>query len=255
MPRVPSFGLSITPGLGPPFRHSQTLSTQKPPYKVYYQRRLSINNWLASTPDGQLEANSQLRTIMTWKRSSKKLGSIPFKCVLYLELWTWIKFSIINTKQFTSATVSGTLDGKVHSFTFEYRDPWEWILSLVQDESLAPTHMWNSVQKYYCRGDFEERIYDEPNTADTWWAVDVSSSSPWTHYLLTIFLKSELPEKDEFPHCYLPLHFWLDKGLVTRRVSKYPMVLRPVWLPRRIRNASGNGGGVLVGYMPMVSFT
>jgi len=55
-------------------------------------------------------------------------------------------------------------------------------------------------------------------------------------------------------HCYLPLHFWLDKGLVTRRVCKYPMVLRPVWLPRQIRNASGNGGGILVGYMPMVSF-
>ncbi len=32
------------------------------------------------------------------------------------------------------------------------------------------------------------------------------------------------------------------------------MVLRPAWLPRRIRNASGNGGGVLVGYMPMVNF-
>jgi hypothetical protein len=33
------------------------------------------------------------------------------------------------------------------------------------------------------------------------------------------------------------------------------MVLRPAWLPRRIRNASGNGGGVLVGYMPMVSLS
>jgi len=70
-----------------------------------------------------------------------------------------------------------------------------------------------------------------------------------------IFLfKSELPETNDFPHCYLPLHFWLDKGLVTRRVSKYPMVLRPAWLPRRVRNGSGNGGGVLLGYMPMVIF-
>jgi hypothetical protein len=30
------------------------------------------------------------------------------------------------------------------------------------------------------------------------------------------------------------------------------MVLRAAWLPRQIRNASGNGGGVLLGYMPMV---
>ena len=78
------------------------------------------------------------------------------------------------TKQFRSATVSGMLDGKVQTFTFEYRDPWEWILSLVEDELLAPLNMWNSVRKYYCCGDLEERIYDEPNTGDTWWAIDVS---------------------------------------------------------------------------------
>ena len=66
------------------------------------------------------------------------------------------------------------LDGKVKTFTFEYRDPWEWILSLVQDELLAHMSMWNSVRKYYCCSDFEEWIYDEPNTADTWWAIDVS---------------------------------------------------------------------------------
>ena len=71
-----------------------------------------------------------------------------------------------------SATVSSTLDREVHSFPFKYQDPWEWILSLVQDESLAPTHMWNSVKKYYCCGDHKEHIYDEPNTADTWWAVN-----------------------------------------------------------------------------------
>lgn len=31
------------------------------------------------------------------------------------------------------------------------------------------------------------------------------------------------------------------------------MVLRAAWLPRNIRNASGNGGGILLGYMPIVS--
>jgi hypothetical protein len=42
--------------------------------------------------------------------------------------------------------------------------------------------------------------------------------------------------------------------MVTRRVKKFPMVLRPAWLPREVRNASGNGGGLLLGYMPIVSF-
>jgi hypothetical protein len=86
-------------------------------------------------------------------------------------------------EQFTSATVSGTLNGKVQSFAFEYRDPWDWILSLVKDESLAPMHMWNSVRKYYCRGEHEERIYDEPNTANTWWNIDVGSLSVTYHFV------------------------------------------------------------------------
>ena len=84
----------------------------------------------------------------------------------------------------------------------------------------------------------------------------------WCEYYHTIpwqgpdyHLQSELPEDDIFPHSYLPLHFWLDKGLVTRRVKKYPMILRPARLPRQIRNASGNGGGVLIGYMPVVSYS
>ncbi|PPQ86075.1 hypothetical protein CVT25_003329, partial [Psilocybe cyanescens] len=63
---------------------------------------------------------------------------------------------------------------------------------------------------------------------------------------------SSLPENGPYPHCYLPLHFWLDKGLVTRRVKTYPMILCAAWLPRNIRNASGNGSGILLGYMPII---
>ena len=40
---------------------------------------------------------------------------------------------------------------------------------------VGPMSMWNSVKKYYCSGDHEECIYNKPNTADTWWAVDVNS--------------------------------------------------------------------------------
>ncbi len=31
------------------------------------------------------------------------------------------------------------------------------------------------------------------------------------------------------------------------------MILRAAWLPRYIRTASENGGGILLGYMPIVS--
>jgi len=148
--------------------------------------------------------------------------------------------------------------GEHLEFEFEYRDPWEHILTLVHDSSLASVSSWNSIQKFYCyRADsgehVEERIIDEPNTADTWWEIDVSAGSHPSYILTDSVLQSSLPDNGPYPHCYLPLHFWLDKGLVTRRVKKYPMILRAAWLPRNIRNASGNGGGILLGYMPIVS--
>jgi hypothetical protein len=70
--------------------------------------------------------------------------------------------------------------GEHLEFEFEYRDPWEYILNLIHDLSLAPVSSWNSIQKFYCyRVDsgehVEERIIDEPNTADTWWEIDVSA--------------------------------------------------------------------------------
>jgi hypothetical protein len=45
----------------------------------------------------------------------------------------------------------------------------------------------------------------------------------------------------------------MDKACVTKRVKKHPIILRAAFLPGKICNASDNGGGVLVGYMPVVS--
>ncbi|KAJ7803091.1 hypothetical protein B0H14DRAFT_2384902, partial [Mycena olivaceomarginata] len=140
---------------------------------------------------------------------------------------------------FKPGSVFASYKGKRYEIKFEYRDPWEWITTLLNDDTLGPTSIYNSVRKYYCEGSrsvvHQERIIDEPNTADTWAEFE-----------------SELPEPDPFPHCLLPLHFWLDDGLVTKRVSMKPMVFRPVFQPSNIRNASRNGGGVLGGYMPPV---
>ncbi|KAJ7617483.1 hypothetical protein DFH06DRAFT_1062143 [Mycena polygramma] len=141
--------------------------------------------------------------------------------------------------QFKSGSIFATYKKERQEIKFEYRDPWEWISTLLNDESLGPTTMYNSVRKYYCEGTIAEvhceRVIDEPNTADAWARFE-----------------SELPEPDPYPHCLLPLHFWLDEGLVTKRVTMHPMVLRPVFQPGKIRNASGNGGGVLIGYMTAV---
>jgi hypothetical protein len=53
-------------------------------------------------------------------------------------------------------------------------------------------------------------------------------------------------------HYLLPIHIWLDKCKISDRVRLHPIVLRPLWQPVAIRNASGNGGGVILGWMPLV---
>ncbi|KIJ36129.1 hypothetical protein M422DRAFT_261454 [Sphaerobolus stellatus SS14] len=43
-----------------------------------------------------------------------------------------------------------------------------------------------------------------------------------------------------------------DKGKVSSTTKMHPIVLRAAFLPSEIRNASGNGGGVFIGLMPIV---
>ncbi|KAK7020981.1 hypothetical protein R3P38DRAFT_3397478 [Favolaschia claudopus] len=139
--------------------------------------------------------------------------------------------------KFLNATVEADLWGESKKYTFYYRDPWEWILSLVTDPGLARVSQWQSRRLYYCENGEMERYVHEPFTADRWHEVDS---------------QSELPAANPLMHCWLPLHIWLDKGLVTSHVKMFPIVLRALWLPSEIRNASGNGGGVIIGFMTMV---
>ncbi|KAJ7719459.1 hypothetical protein B0H14DRAFT_2643016 [Mycena olivaceomarginata] len=101
---------------------------------------------------------------------------------------------------FKSGSISASYDGVNYNISFEYRDPWEWITRLLEDNTLGLFMMFNSVRKYYCEGveqeTFCERVIDEPNTADAWDEFD-----------------SELPDPDPYPHCFLPLHFCLDEGM------------------------------------------
>ncbi|KAJ7300529.1 hypothetical protein DFH08DRAFT_919254 [Mycena albidolilacea] len=134
--------------------------------------------------------------------------------------------------QFRKATVQASLWGAEKTYTFFYRDPWEWIRGLVTDPSLAHVTAWKSRRMFYCEDGGRERFITEPWTANRWYEVDM-----------------ELPTPNPYPNCWLPLHIWLDKGLITKHVKMFPIVLRPLWLPSEIRNASGNGGGVFLGFM------
>lgn len=66
--------------------------------------------------------------------------------------------------------------------------------------------------------------------------------------------QDELPQEKGLPHCFLPLHLWLDKSKVTETVKMHLIILCAGFLPSTIRNGLGNGGGILIGYMPIMSF-
>ncbi|KIJ57372.1 hypothetical protein M422DRAFT_148910 [Sphaerobolus stellatus SS14] len=140
--------------------------------------------------------------------------------------------------KFESGEVSHTFKGRTHTFKFQYRDPWKWLLDIVTDPTLSDSILWYPVEKYLNQNRRITRIYDELNTGTRWWEIQDS-----------------LPREfgvPHVPHCFLALHLWLDKSNVAKTVTKHPIILRPGFLPSAIRNASGNGGGVLIMYMNIV---
>ncbi|KAK7001214.1 hypothetical protein R3P38DRAFT_3405317 [Favolaschia claudopus] len=105
------------------------------------------------------------------------------------------------------------------------------------DESLASVSTWYSQEKFLCLNgeiDFSNPLYDEPWTGTMWREID-----------------DQLPEQAKYPPCFVGLHIWLDKGLVSTKVKMHPILVRGCWIESATRNGSGNGGGTLAGFVRM----
>ncbi|KIJ48975.1 hypothetical protein M422DRAFT_161935, partial [Sphaerobolus stellatus SS14] len=139
--------------------------------------------------------------------------------------------------QFKDGEVTHEFRGKSYTFQFRYRDPWEWLVHLVTDPTLSTSIMWYPVEKCLHDGKIQVSCYFK-------YKLNYVSTS----------LQDQLPQEYGLPHCFLPLHLWLDKGKVSHATNKHSIVLQPVFLPSEIRNASGNVGGVFIGFMPIVHF-
>ncbi|KIJ52075.1 hypothetical protein M422DRAFT_157094, partial [Sphaerobolus stellatus SS14] len=150
---------------------------------------------------------------------------------VYTSLDAARKFGVL----FRDGQVEHIFQSRKYTFNFKFRDTWEWILDLVCDPMLSEQIMWYPVQKFLNNGFRITCIYNELNSGEAWWEI-----------------QSSLPQEESIPHCFLPLHLWLDKGKVSEKVKMHPIIVRPGFLPSAIRNGSGNGGGVLIGYMTIV---
>ena len=86
------------------------------------------------------------------------------------------------------------------------------------------------------------------------WDIQVCFVFSFSFYALTVE-KNQMPQVDKLPHCFLPHHFWTDKGKVSTTTTMHPILARAGFLPQEIQDGSGNGGGVLLAYMTKVSYT
>ncbi|KAJ7687365.1 hypothetical protein B0H17DRAFT_1136283 [Mycena rosella] len=131
----------------------------------------------------------------------------------------------------------GTHFGGKYQVDVEFRDPWSIITHWVCDLTLAAVSTWFLQERYLClhgKIDLSNPLYDEPFTGDTWRRVD-----------------DDLPGGGFYPACFLSLHVWLDKGLVSTKVKVHPILLWGCWIHLATRNGSGNGGSALVGFVKM----
>ncbi|KAJ7278287.1 hypothetical protein C8J57DRAFT_1713178 [Mycena rebaudengoi] len=161
------------------------------------------------------------------------------------------------TVQFERTTIPIHFEGETKCFrdmyevSLDFRDPWKVVQGWVCDKTLAPHSTWFSVKKYKCRGgtvvEHREQLFDEPCTGKNWWDIDDLLPGP---------------KEGLYPSCYLPIHIWLDKGQVSTKyasqvqvpatcVANGGVLIRGLWINSAIRNATGNGGCALLGYIVM----
>ncbi|KAJ7082070.1 hypothetical protein B0H15DRAFT_785946 [Mycena belliarum] len=184
-----------------------------------------IDEDLLDLRDGSLASNSLVsfrnHRDMEKVLAAARVANVPFRC------------------KTVSIDFEGTHFGGTYKVDVEFRDPWSIITHWVCDPTLAPVSTWFSQERYLClhgKFDFSNQLYDEPFTGDTWRRVD-----------------DNLPPDESYPACFLGLHVWLDKGLVSTKVKMHPILLRGCWIHSATRNGSGNGGSALVGFVRMPS--
>ncbi|KAJ7136183.1 hypothetical protein C8R44DRAFT_609077, partial [Mycena epipterygia] len=123
-------------------------------------------------------------------------------------------------------------EGELWRFKFFYRDLWDWLFDLVSDPTLIDEIVWYPSRKYLVIDGVRQHLQDEPYNSDKLWE-----------------LQSALPVVSGLPHCLLPMLAWFDKGRISSHVNMHPMILCPLFVCSGKRNASGNGGGELAGFM------
>ncbi|KAF9039133.1 hypothetical protein BJ165DRAFT_1531244 [Panaeolus papilionaceus] len=148
---------------------------------------------------------------------------------------TWVAASEKRTRVFERVTLDISLGPIEQKVDFWYWDLWSCITDIVTDPLLAPHFVWDACQHSKHDGDNYVQFFDEPWTADRFWDF-----------------QSLLPDSAEAKP--LGLILYADTTLLSSFGTEkgHPVILHCANLPSEIRNSDGIGGGIVVGWLPML---
>lgn len=158
--------------------------------------------------------------------------------------------------QFEQEIITVPYKKQERDFVVYYRPIWSWILDLLKDNRIVSCFTWDAQRlfRFESKSNVFIRYYDEPWTGNRFWDVQVCSFFLFSSVLgfhLCMYFQSAIPENGK-PFCFL---FYADKNKLSSfgTLKGYPVVLRCLNLPVNIRNSDGIGGGIIVGWLPIVS--
>jgi hypothetical protein len=93
---------------------------------------------------------------------------------------------MFNPSKFHEHEFEEMFDGEVYHFRFFYRNPWNWLLDLVSDPTLADDIVWYPSRKYLVVDGNRQRLRDEFWNSDKWWNMQV----PYLRLLSAVILTS-----------------------------------------------------------------
>ncbi|KAL1660152.1 hypothetical protein GGF50DRAFT_63773, partial [Schizophyllum commune] len=135
---------------------------------------------------------------------------------------------------YQSSTVKVEHRGYEGTYQLYHTDLWDWMWTLVTDPNLAPYFVWNAQRLYRWNGTKWVRFFDEPWTGNRFWRI-----------------QNIVQAKNGLPYCWI-LYADVSKMSSFASAKAYPIVLRCANIVAWIRNGEGWGGGIIVGWMPIV---
>ncbi|PPQ82862.1 hypothetical protein CVT24_008300 [Panaeolus cyanescens] len=140
-----------------------------------------------------------------------------------------------NHTRFAKIEIPIAFDTMSQTVDFWYRDIWACVVEWIEDPLLAEHFRWDAVRIYKYDGKQFVRFVDEPWTANRFWEF-----------------QSLLPDNPEAKPLGLILYADTTKLSSFGTEKGHPIILRCANLVSEIRNSDGIGGGIVVGWLPII---